>query len=152
MKKTFTATIKGAQDSGGAFVVIPFDMEEVFGKKRVKVQASFDGEPYRGTITPMGGQPLLIVVKKIREKIGKQAGDEVEVTVQEDTEPRVVEVPSAFQELLKSHPQAATFWQSLSYSHQREYAMWFSEAKRAETRERRINKAIEMLQEEKKRK
>ncbi len=144
-KHTFRAIIESAGD-GGAFVRIPFDVEEAFGKKRVPVRATIDGEPYRGTLVRMG-EPchLLIVLKEIRQKIGKTFGDEVEVTVEEDTQPRVVEVPADFQQALDQAPDAKAAFEKMSYTHQREYVRAILDAKRESTRRDRIAKAIEML-------
>ncbi len=149
-KYTFRATIENAGD-GGAFVRIPFDVEEAFGKKRVPVRATIDGEPYRGTLVRMS-EPchLLIVLKEIRQKIGKNFGDEVEVTVEEDTAPRVVEVPADFQQALDQTPDAKAAFEKTSYTHQREYVSAILDAKRDETRRSRIAKAIEMLKQDKK--
>ena len=158
-KHTFRAAIENP-GGGGAFVRIPFDVEQAFGKKRVKVKATIDGEPYRGTLAvsprragsrgPNGvrmGEPchILIVLKEIREKIGKTFGDEVEVTLEEDTEPRVAEVPSDFQQALDRDPLAKAAFQKMPYTHQREYVRAILEAKREETRRSRIAKSIEML-------
>jgi len=144
-KCSFTATIENAGD-GGAFVRIPFDVEEAFGKKRVPVRATIDGEPYRGTLVRMGGPDhILIVLKDIRAKIGKTFGDQVEVTVEEDTEPRAVEVPADFQQALAQEPVANAAFGKLSYTHQREYVRGILEAKRPETRQKRIAQALVML-------
>lgn len=149
-RKTFTATIENP-GGGGAFVRIPFDVEQVFGKKRVPVVATIEGEPYRGTLVRMG-EPyhVLIVLKEIREKIGKTFGDEVEVTVEEDTEMRVVEVPPDFQQALDHAPLAKAAFGKMSYTHQKEYVNAILEAKRDETRRSRIAKTIEMLKQGKK--
>ncbi|RMF26020.1 MAG: DUF1905 domain-containing protein [Bacteroidetes bacterium] len=146
----FEAKIESAE-KGGAYVVVPFDVEAAFGKKRVKVLATFDGEPYRGSLVRMGTpHHILIVRKDIRDKIGKQPGDSVHVTLKEDTAPRVVEVPPDLQELLNEHPAEKAFFETLSYTHRREYVNWIAEAKRPETRQRRIRKTLEMLREKKK--
>jgi hypothetical protein len=138
---------------GGMYVEIPFDVEETFGKKRVPVAATFDGEPYRGLVVRMGGEHhILIVLKEIREKIGKGAGDRVEVTVAEDTEPRVIEPPKDFAAALADHPAADEYFRKLSYSHRREYVKWIEEAKREQTRIDRIAKAVQMLSQGKKQK
>jgi hypothetical protein len=142
---TFSANIENA-GGGGAFVRIPFDVERVFGKKRVKVKATIDGEPYRGTLVRMG-EPchILIVLKGIRAKIGKDFGDGVEITLEEDTAPRALEIPAELAEVLAQNPEAEAFFKHLSYSHQREYVLWINEAKREETRQNRVAKAVEML-------
>jgi len=83
---TFRATIEDA-GRGGAFVTVPLDVEQLFGKKRVKVRATIDGEPYRGSLVSMGGpHHVLGVVKEIRTRIGKGVGDEVQVVVEEEEE------------------------------------------------------------------
>ena len=86
MTKTieFNATIIKNPDMDAAYVEIPFDVEEKFGKKRVLVHATFDGEPYDGQVVRMGTPCHVIgVTKAIRAKIGKQAGDVVNVTIKE---------------------------------------------------------------------
>jgi len=144
-KHTFTATIQNA-GGGGAFVEIPFDVEKAFGSKRPRVKAMIEGVPYRGILTRMGTEcHLLIILKEIREKVGMTFGDEVKVTVEPDTEPRVVEVPKDLAKELKKDKEAKAFFDKLSYTHQREYVMWITEAKKKETRQSRIVKAIEML-------
>jgi hypothetical protein len=97
MRKTgkiqFTAKLKDA-GGGGVYIEPPVDMVKTFGKKgRINVRATFDGEPYRGSLFPYGGIHRLGVLKAIREKIGKGPGDSVRVTLAEDTEERTVEVP-----------------------------------------------------------
>jgi bifunctional DNA-binding transcriptional regulator/antitoxin component of YhaV-PrlF toxin-antitoxin module len=145
-KRTFPAVIESGV-GGGAFVSVPFDVERVFGKKRVKVKATIDGVPYRGSLVRMGGPcHILGVLKEIREKLGKGPGDDVLVTVEEDTEPRVVDVPPDLKEALGKCPKAEAFLQLLSYTHQREYVRWVEEAKRAETRRDRIARAVAMLE------
>jgi hypothetical protein len=144
-KYIFRAVIEDA-GGGGAYVNIPFDVEKTFGKKRVKVIASIEGEPYRGTLVRMGEpQHMLPVLKEIREKIGKSFGDEIEIEIEEDLEPRQVEVPPDLQQTLKAEPIAQDFFNRLSYTHQKEYVNWINEAKRDETRVKRIQQTIDML-------
>jgi hypothetical protein len=132
---------------GGAFVRIPFDVEQVFGKKRVKVNAWINNEPYRGTLVRMG-EPfhVLIVLKEIREKIGKTFGDEVEIKLEEDTAPRQVEMPPDLKQALKQHPQAEIKFNQLSFTHQKEYVKWIADSKREKTRQEHINKTILLLE------
>src|SRR5690606_4199442 len=149
-KQSFTASIQNA-GGGGAFVEVPFDVESVFGSKRPKIKALIEGVPYRGILARMGTEKhLLIILKEIREKIGKTFGDEVAITIELDTEPRVIEIPSGLQKAFKTDKEARSFFDKLSYTHQREYVMWINEAKREETRQRRVQKAIEMLKQGKK--
>ncbi len=144
-KHTFKATILDA-GGGGAFVEVPFDVEAAFGSKRPKVKAMIEGVPYRGILSRMGGpNHILVILKDIRAKIGKSFGDEVKITVELDTEPRVVEVPKDLIKELKKHKEAKAFFDKLSYTHQREYVMWINEAKKEETRARRIAQTVEHL-------
>lgn len=80
----FEAELKKVPDIDGAYVEIPFDVKEVFGKGRVPVRATFDGVPYDGQVVRMGTPCHIIGVRKdIRAKIGKQPGDTIRVTLQE---------------------------------------------------------------------
>lgn len=81
---TFDAVIQKVPDIDGAYVEIPFDVRQVFGKRRVKVHATFDGAPYDGSLVQMGTPGHILGLRKdIRAAIGKQAGDRVHVTIQE---------------------------------------------------------------------
>ena len=145
-KHTFTAAIINA-GGGGAFVEVPFDVEKAFGAKKPKVKVTFDGVAYRGILARMGADHhILIILKSIREQIGKSFGDKVKITVELDTEPRVIEVPKDLMKELKKHEDAKAFFDKLSYTHKREYVMWINEAKKEETRQRRVAKTIEMLE------
>jgi bifunctional DNA-binding transcriptional regulator/antitoxin component of YhaV-PrlF toxin-antitoxin module len=141
----FRSVIENA-GGGGAFVSIPFDVERVFGKKRVPVEATIDAESYRGTLVRMGGPShILPVLKEIRQKIGKGPGDAVDVVVEEDLKPRVVVVPRDLMKALKGRPRALLFFRALSYTSQKEHARWIEDAKRPETRSSRVAKATALL-------
>jgi hypothetical protein len=149
-KHSFTAVIQNA-GGGGAFVEVPFDVETAFGAKKPKVKATIEGIPYRGLLVRMGTEcHLLIILKSIREQAGKTFGDEIRVTVELDTEPRVVEIPIELKKALAKEKQAKIVFDKLSYTHQKEYAAWVAEAKREETRLQRAAKTIEMLKQGKK--
>lgn len=90
MKKglEFNAVLMKKPDMDAAYVEIPFDVKEIFGKSRVLVHATFDGEPYDGQVVKMGTPCHIIGVRKdIRAKIGKQPGQEVHVTLEERLKP-----------------------------------------------------------------
>ena len=150
-KIEFEALIE-SNDMGGAYVTIPFDVEKEFGAKRVKVKALFENKvEYRGTLVRMGSPDHILGLRKdIREQIGKQPGDVVKVSLEKDTEPRVVVVPDDYQKILDSEPEVKIFFKQLSYTHKKEYVRWIEEAKRQETRERRMLKSIEMMKSGKK--
>jgi len=83
-KYSFDAVIKKVDGIDGAYIEIPFDVREEFGKGRVPVHATFDGEPYDGSVVRMGTPCHILGIRKdIRAKIGKQPGDTVAVTITE---------------------------------------------------------------------
>jgi hypothetical protein len=137
--------VKG--ERGGVGIYFPLDVEKEFGRKgMIKIHAFFDGEPYRGSLAPMGGgKHMLLVKKEIRQKINKEVGDRIKVVIIEDLEERVVEIPEEFQKLLNENPEAKKNYDSMSYTHRKEYARWIAEAKKEDTRRRRLEKAIEMI-------
>ncbi len=86
----FDAVVEAVPDKGGAYVRVPYDVRQEFGKGRVKAEITFDGEPYLGSIVNMGVKNddgsvchIIGIRKDIRNKIGKQPGDTVFVTVKE---------------------------------------------------------------------
>ena len=81
-------------------------------------------------------------------RLGKEIGDSVDVEVFLDDEPRLVEVPQDVQAALEKNPKAKEKFAALAYSHQREYMLWIDEAKKVETRQRRIEKLIITLMSE----
>jgi hypothetical protein len=134
------------QSGAGAWVDIPFDVEKKFGKKRVPIRATIDGQPYRGSLVRMSGDcHMLLILKSIRQAIGKQPGDKVSITFREDTAARKVIVPADVQKSLSSQPQAKAFFKELAYSHQREYIEWIKGARQPETRKRRMIRMLDRL-------
>jgi hypothetical protein len=147
MKKQykFTAEIQ-AGERGGAFVYFPYDVEKAFGSKgRVPVKVTIDGVAYTGSLFKYGApQHMLGVERAIRQQIGKVPGDRVAVVLRKDEEIREVEVPASFAALMKKEG-LLSFFESLSYTHRREYCRWIAEAKKEETRARRLEKAVVLL-------
>ena len=88
---------------------------------------------------------VLGVLKEIRAQVRKDVGDVVDIVIEEDTVPRVVEVPHDLAAALASRPEASEGFEQLSFSHRREYVRWIDEAKRSDTRSSRIAKAVDML-------
>ena len=143
--QVFHALIENA-GGGGAFVRIPFDVEKAFGEKRVPVMAAIDGQPYRGLLLRMGGTyHILGVLKEIRRKIGKDVGDEVHIALEQDYEPRLVEIPADLQQALNQEPAAPAAFEKMYYTHRKEYVNAILEARREETRRSRIAKITAML-------
>lgn len=117
------------------------------GAKRFPVLARVNGYEWRTTVTRMRGEFLLGLNREVREGASVEAGDTVEVEVELDTAPREVEVPEALAAALANDSTASSRWESLAFTHRKEYARWIAEAKRAETRDRRVARAVEMLRE-----
>lgn len=141
----FTAKIE-ATSGGGAYVLFPYDVQKEFGTRgKVPIQATFNGVPYTGTMIRYGNpQHMVPLLKAIREQIGKGPGDKIEVVVWKDESDRTLEVPAPFLARLKREGLLASF-EALSYTHRKEYCRWITEAKKEETRAKRLEKAIEML-------
>jgi hypothetical protein len=132
-------------DGGGAWVEVPEEVVAALGGGgRIPVQATFDGIAYRGSIASMGGCKALGILKDIRSQLGKGAGDPVTVTVERDSAERTIEVPADFAAALEEAGLRKTF-DALAYTHRREHVNAINDAKKPETRARRITKALEML-------
>ena len=115
------------------------------GARRFPVVATVNGYTWRTSVTRMGGEFLLGLNKEVRQGAGVEAGDEVDVTVELDTAPREVEVPEALAAALAADPQAKTSFEQMAFSHRKEYARWVAEAKQEETRQRRVQRALDMI-------
>lgn len=142
----FRAAIREARGGGGAWIEVPPSVvEELGGGGRIQVQASFDGVPYRGSVVGMGTGGMVIgILKDIRTRLGKNVGDEVEVTLERDDAKREVEVPENLATALKQAGLSEVF-EALSFSKRREIVGGVLEAKHPETRQRRIATAIGQL-------
>lgn len=145
-KYEFDALIKKHEQLNSGFIEFPYDVQKEFGKGRVKVKAVIDGFLYQGSLVKMGGDcHWLGINQEVRKAIGKNPGDKVHVIIKEDTEERVVEVPSDLLGLMGQDPELLLFFNKLSFTHKKEYVRWITEAKREETRKSRLVKAIEMM-------
>src|SRR3954449_4174397 len=114
------------------------------GAKRFPVVATVNGYTWRTTVARMGGEYLVGLSRAVREEAGVEAGDTVDVSLELDTAPREVEVPEALADALAGDAEARNSFDQLAYTHRKEYARWIEEAKREETRERRVARALEM--------
>lgn len=142
--KKFKAKIESPESSKLSFIRMPFDVKAVFGKGRVPVKLTVKGYTYRTTICHMGdiwGVPLR---RNHRENAGVEFGDVVPVTVELDTEARVMHVPQELRKFLEDHGVWEPF-DRLSYTHKKEFVEWIAGAKKEETREARKVKMIGML-------
>ena len=132
---------------GGCLVPVPKDVAAKLGLTGFpKIQSVIAGTPYRGSLMPMGdGTYGLGVLKSIQEEAGVGFGDTITVELGLDTAPRTVEVPTDLAKALKRDKKAADAWEALSYTNRKEHARALEEAKRPETRERRLANTLEFL-------
>jgi hypothetical protein len=138
--KTFKTTL--LHEGNLTAIEVPFDPKTVFGKTRVPVKVTLNGYTYRSTIASMGGRFLIPLRKSNREAAGLTGDETLEVRLDVDTEVREIKPPADLAKALKAAPPAWDRWRELSFSHQREYATAVEEAKRPETRTRRIETAV----------
>ena len=127
---------------------VPAEVVAALGpSRRPAVRVTIEGHAYRSTVAPMGGEFLLPVSAEHREAAGVAAGDEVDVDLELDTEPRVLEVPADLSAALDGDAGARRRFDGLSYSKKQRFVLPVEQAKTAETRQRRIAKAVEALRE-----
>ena len=143
-KGVLTATPRGG---GGTLVPVPRQVAAKLGLKGMpKVQAVIAGQPYRGSLMPMGdGTYCLGVLKSIQEAAGVKQGDTVTVELELDTARRVVELPADLAKAIAHDKEASAAWDKLSFTNKKEMARGLEEAKKPETRERRLAAAIAKL-------
>jgi hypothetical protein len=126
---------------------VPFDAKAEYGSTRAPVLCTINGVEYRSRLSVYAGTTYLGLRKDVREAAGVSVGDEVQVTMELDNGPREVAVSPALATALAGDDAASGAYDGLSFTHRKEYARWIAEAKRPETRERRVRRAIEMLNE-----
>jgi hypothetical protein len=141
--KTFTTTI--VRDGSACFIPLPFDPKPVFGTVRAPVKVTVNGYTYRSTIAAMGGPACIPLRRSNREAARLEGGETIEVRLELDTGTREVTPPADLVRALKASPPAWDRWRSLSDTHQREYAEAIEDAKKVETRTRRIENAVRVI-------
>ena len=133
----------------GPAAAVVLDDEQVAavgeGAKRFPVRATVNGYTWRTTVTRMRGEFLLGLNREVRNAARAEAGDEVEVVIELDSAAREVDLPGALAEALARDAAAKAAFEALAFTHRKEYARWIAEAKREETRDRRVAKALDML-------
>ena len=147
MSIRFKVKLVQYQDTQVLHVYLPFDVFEAFGtSSRMAVKGEIKGFPFRSSIFPMGGGKFYMVVnREMREGAKVKAGQTVEFVMEKDDEPRAIATPPDLLKALSARKSAKAAWDKLSYTHRREYIKAIEEAKKPETRARRIAKAVEMI-------
>ena len=131
----------------GTYVVVPREVQARLGLTgRPKINSVIAGHPYRGSLMPAGdGTFVLGVLKSIQQSAGVTRGDTITVELELDTAPRTVELPPDLAKAIARDKKARAAWAKLSYTDKREMARSLEEAKRPETRLRRLAAALEKL-------
>ncbi len=145
MRKQFKVKLFGSGKAEVAGMNIPFDVKKVWGKARVPITGTINGFKFRSTVAPMGGEYFVCVNRQMREGGQCGVGDTVRVIMEPDTAPRTIEPPPDLKRALKTNPAARAAWDRYSYTYRKEFARWITEAKRPETRARRLEKSVAML-------
>ena len=152
MRKTFRAKLE-AEGPVAAWTImkIPFDVAEAFGTRaRLSVKGTINGFPFRSSIFPNGtGGHHMMVNRQMQEGAGARPGDTVRVEMDVDKTPRSVVTPPELKKAFAGNPAAAEAYAALAPSHKKAFAEWIREAKKPETKARRVEKTIEMLLENK---
>lgn len=144
MPERFDTTLQ-VEGRTATFFEVPLDVPAIFGRARPPVRVTIGDHTYRSTIAVYGGRYFLPLNRQNREAAGVAAGERITVELEADLEERTVEVPDDLRAALDGDDEARSAFESLSYTHRREYADWIVEAKRDETRRRRIAKTLELL-------
>ena len=146
----FKTTLRKAKDMDAIGIAVPEAIvEKLASGKKPKVTVTLEGYTYRSTVFYMGGQFMLPLAKEHRNASGVNDGDTLEVTLELDTAPREVEVPKDLAAALKKAGLTKDF-AALAFTHRKEHVRAIEEAKAPETRQRRIEKAVAMVQAKKK--
>jgi Bacteriocin-protection, YdeI or OmpD-Associated/Domain of unknown function (DUF1905) len=144
MPERFQTTLQ-VEGRTATFFEVPLDVPALFGRARPTVRVTIGGHTYRSTIAVYGGRYFLPLNRQNREAAGVAAGEAVTVELEEDAEERTVDVPEDLQAALDADEAARDAFDALSYSHRKEYADWIVEAKREDTRRRRVDKTLDRL-------
>jgi len=147
LRKEFKAKLNGDEsraDTSASFT-LPFDTRDVWGRAKVPVKVTINGHTLRSTVGNRGGIQYLVVNSDARRGSGVKAGDTVTITLEPDSEKREIEIPVALQRALGT--KLTQKLDALSFSHKKEFIVWYSQAKKEDTRARRVEKMKAMLSE-----
>lgn len=144
----FRTTIELGGKTATGFQVPPEVVASLGAGKRPPVTVTINGYAYRSTVAPYSGAYYLPLAAEHRAAAGLAAGDEVDVELELDTQPREVVIPPDVAEAFAADPAAKATFDALSYSHKRRHILAIEDANTPETRQRRITKALDTLREE----
>lgn len=140
----FAAYIKQSGNNTG--ILVPPDVRDALGGgKNPLVKVTLAGHSWQSKIATMGGNLLIGVSADIRKITGVKGGETHDVTLELDDQPRVIEAPDDLKAALTANPAAQAAWDKLAPSHKKAHVLAIEGAKAADTRARRVAKAIETL-------
>ena len=145
MRKEFKAKLRGDEtrkDASAAFT-LPFDTRDVWGRAKVPVKVTINGYTWRSTVGNRGGRQYIVVNSDARRGAGVKAGDFVTIALEPDSEKREIKIPVPLQKALGT--RLSQKLNGLSFTHKKEFIVWYSEAKKDDTRVRRVQKMKQML-------
>jgi Domain of unknown function (DUF1905)/Bacteriocin-protection, YdeI or OmpD-Associated len=145
MRREFSSKLNGdeTRDNATASFTLPFDTREVWGKAKVPVKVTINGYTWRSTVGNRGGIQYIVVNADARFHAGVKAGDLVTIALEPDTEKRDIKIPLQLRRSLGANLTEKL--NRLSFSHKKEFVVWYSEARREDTRARRVEKMKQML-------
>ena len=149
----FKVKLIGEPGKSTAALKPPFDVVEVFHTKaRVPVKGTINGFPFRSSLMNMGTGHMMAVNAQLRAGANCKGGDTVDIVMELDQDERKVEVPAPLKKIIASDPKAKESWSKLSFTHQKEWMRAIEDAKKPETREKRIAAMMDVLREGKRKK
>ncbi|MDO5502504.1 MAG: YdeI/OmpD-associated family protein [Actinomycetia bacterium] len=128
-----------------AIILTDEEVADLGGGRRAPVRVTVDGHTVRMRVAVMGGLNCIGISKANRAELGVQIGDEITALIELDETPREVEVPADLAVALGQDPEAARAFAGLAFTHRKEFAQWVGDAKREDTRTRRVAQTLEML-------
>jgi len=129
-----------------AAIVFPYKAVDIFGTKgRIPVKFTVGEHTFRSSLAPMGGCHMMVFNLEMRTKTGFKAGDTIHISMEKDTEPRTVDIPEDVTNDISTDENAFHTFMKYSYSHKKEVMDWINDAKKPETRQKRIQKLLDTL-------
>jgi len=141
----FRTTLLTTGKTAAGFVVPAEVMDGLAAGKKPAVRVTINGHTYRSSVGTIEGRPMVGVSAEHRAAAGVEGGQEIDVDLELDSAPRTVEVPADFAAALAPFPEARAFYDGLNYSERRWFVLGIEDARTPETRQRRIEKAVERL-------
>jgi Bacteriocin-protection, YdeI or OmpD-Associated/Domain of unknown function (DUF1905) len=132
-----------SRQNATASFTLPFDTRDVWGKAKVPVKVTINSYTWRSTVGNRGGIQYIVVNSEAHRSAGVKAGDLVTIALEPDVEKREIKVPMPLQRALGT--KLTQKLNALSFTHKKEFVAWYSEAKKEDTRARRIEKMKQML-------